>query len=487
MRENLLEDHFVRPRNVGVIANADGIGTAGSTDNCGDLVKIFISVAGDRLTRVTFKTIGCPAAIASSSMTTELAAGRTLDEAAMIAGSTVDAALGGLPQSKKRCSNLGADALQAAIEDFISRNELKATRPIDKGRVAVAMSGGVDSSTAAAILKEEGYDVIGVTMRLYDADTSAATRSCCSPLDISEARSVAAYIGFPHFTVDFRDHFRRGVIDSFCNEYSSGRTPNPCMECNRQLKFGHLLEKATKLGAGHLATGHYVNILWDKDSNRWLVKRSADDAKDQSYMFWAALQDALAKFLTPLGSRKKTDIRRLAAELNLNVAAKEDSQEICFIPDNNYRRFLQNYAGYKSRSGPIVDITGKRLGTHRGLPYYTVGQRRGLGIAYSKPLYVLAIRPKTNTLVVGVKEDFDTRSIIASEINFIPFDALDRPLGVEAAYRYNMRPVNATIHPLEDSKVRVDFKTPQGGVAPGQSVVFYNGDLVIGGGIIETI
>lgn len=483
---NLIEDHFANPRNVGEMVDAGGTGTAGSITDCGDMVKIFIKVDRDKLARVTFKTIGCPAAIASGSMTTELATDKTLDEAAMIASETVDAALGGLPKTKRRCSNLGAEALQAAIEDLISQKDFEAVRPENDRRVAVAMSGGVDSSTAAAILKKDGYDVIGITMRLHDTVAGEAVkRTCCSPLDIGDARSVAGRIGFPHFSVDFREVFRREVIDTFCADYLSGRTPNPCMECNRQIKFKNLIEKASKLGAGKVATGHYVNIIWNEKLGRYLIKRAYDRKKDQSYMFWAASQKVLAKLLTPLGGSKKAETRRLAAEFGLPVALKAESQEICFIPDNDYRRFLEDHNGYRPEPGPIVDLSGRRLGTHRGLPFYTVGQRRGLGIAHPEPLYVLAINTEKNMLVVGAMSEFYTKTLTATRTNFILFDDLKNPMEAAVMYRYNMQPVPAKISPLGAGRIKVDFADAQGGIAPGQSVVLYDGDLVVGGGIIN--
>ncbi len=482
--KNLINDHFINPRNIGELADADGVGTAGNSKD-GDFLKIFIKIDGDIIKRIAFKAFGCPTAIASGSMTTELAAGRSLDEAAMITSQKVEAALGGLPANKADCSNIGAKALQSALEDFISRDNFKTTRPVGERRVAVAMSGGVDSSTAAALLKSEGYDVIGITMRLHNETPIESSRACCSPLDIDDARNVAARLGFPHYSLDMRDKFESKVIKRFCDEYLLGKTPNPCMECNREIKFKELLKTARQLGAEHLATGHYVDIRHNETTGRYLVYRSVDKNKDQSYMFWSASQEVLSKLLMPLGNRTKKTTRSIAENFDLAVADKLESQEICFIPDNDYRRFLTEYAGYKPLPGPIVNLTGERLGEHHGLPFYTIGQRRGLGITHSEPLYVIEIRPDSNTLIVGSKSEFNTKTILVGEVNFIPFDNLSAPMPVQVKYRYNMSPVDAAVEAISDTEVKVIFDSPQGGVAPGQSVVFYDNDMVVGGGIIE--
>jgi len=480
---NLINDHFINPRNVGELTDADGIGTAGNSKD-GDFLKIFIKVDGDIICRITFKAFGCPTAIASGSMTTELAAGRRLDEAAMITSQKVEAALGGLPVNKAQCSNIGAQALQAALEDLISRDGFKATRPMGKSRVAVAMSGGVDSSTVAALLKKEGYDVIGITMRLHNEAPTASSGACCSPLDIGDARGVAGRLGFPHYTLDMRDRFASKVIERFCAEYLSGKTPNPCMECNREIKFKGLLEIARKLGAARLATGHYVDIRHSEATGRYLVYRSVDKNKDQSYMFWGASQEVLAKLIMPLGNQTKKTTRSIAENLDLAVADKPESQEICFIPDDDYRRFLTEYAGYEPLPGPIVNQAGELLGEHNGLPFYTIGQRRGLGVTHSEPLYVLEVRAGSNTVVVGTRSEFNTKTIKAGEVNFIPFDKLPAPMAVLVKYRYNMSPVGAVIEAISETEVKVTFDTPRGGVAPGQSVVFYDNEMVVGGGVI---
>lgn len=476
--------HFLNPQNVGRISDADGVGSAGNLRDCGDFIELFIKASGDRITDISFLATGCPASIASASVTTEMAKDKSIYKAAMIDDLVVDKALGGLAEDKKTCSNLGVSALRGALEDYVSSGRFRGV-PIVENRIAVAMSGGVDSSTAAAILRRDGYDVIGLTMRLHDSHDDYSHKNCCSPSDLADAAAVAVKIGFPHFGLNFKAIFKEKVIDNFLNAYVSGSTPNPCMECNRKLKFTALIEKANVLGASFVATGHYVRILHDDNSGRYLIKKAVDAVKDQSYMFWAAGQDVLSRFRTPLGDYIKPDIRKIAAGMGLAVATKSESQEICFIPDNDYRKFLISSNKSAPRPGPILDKAGNIVGTHRGLPFYTVGQRRGLGISNEKPLYVIKIDVDNNCLIVGEINDFDTVSLIAKESNFVLFDRLESDYEVEVKFRYNMEPVAATLRPIDDKRFLVEFREKQMGVAPGQSVVAYQGDLLVGGGVIE--
>ncbi len=482
---NSVKSHFFDPKNVGKMEHPSAIGTAGSIEECGDLVKIFIRVESFRIADISFLAEGCPSAIASSSMTTEIAKGLSIFEASMITGDDINSALGGLPDNKLSCSNLGATALKSALENFVSSDSF-IEMPKERQRTAVAMSGGVDSSTVAALLKNEGKEVVGLTMRLHDSTVAGQVdnRSCCSPEDIDDAWLVSKNLNIPHFTVDLRKAFKKHVIDDFYNEYTKGRTPNPCIQCNRKIKFTTLRSISEKLGANQLATGHYVKIAFDEVAKRFQVKIARDRSKDQSYMFWGADQGVLRSFIAPLGDYNKKEVRSVADRLGLSVAKKAESQEICFIPDNDYRSFLID-RGYDPKPGPIIDKENRSLGTHKGLPFYTVGQRKGLGIANNTPFYVTDILPADNTLVVGGIADFEKDSLIAKELNFIPFDGLIEDFEVEVKYRYNMEPVPAKIFPIADDAVKVELKSKSDtGIAPGQSVVFYVDDLVIGGGII---
>ena len=479
-----VKSHFLDPKNVGKLECPSAVGRAGNIEECGDLINIYLKVESFLIKDVSFLTQGCPSAIASSSMTTEIAKGLSIFDAAMITSNVINNALGGLPGDKLNCSNLGAVALKSALENLVSSDTFKEI-PKVRQKTAVAMSGGVDSSTVAALLKDEGKDVIGLTMRLHDSPVDEqVTRSCCSPKDINDAWQVSEVINVPHFTLDLREEFRKHVIDDFYSEYITGRTPNPCIQCNRKIKFTSLKSIAEKLGAGKIATGHYVKIAHDRVTDRYQIRIAKDRSKDQSYMFWGADQNVLSRFIAPLGDYSKKEVRSIAGKRGLLVAEKAESQEICFIPDNDYRGFLKN-RGYIPEPGPIKDKKGRSLGTHEGLPFYTVGQRKGLNIPSNSPLYVMDILPNDNTLVVGKIEDFDKNSIVAKELNFIPFNDLLEDIEVEVKYRYNMFPVPAKIFPITDGSVKVELRSKSDtGIAPGQSVVFYKDDLLIGGGII---
>ena len=352
--------------------------------------------------------------------------------------------------------------------------------------VVVGMSGGVDSSLTAALLKERGYDVIGVTMRLADEsrDFAANDRGCCSLAAVDDARRVSQIIGIPHYVMDFKELFRETVIDDFLSEYSKGRTPNPCIRCNRFVKFGGLLERAMELGANYVATGHYARIEQDGEG-RWLLKKGIDPQKDQAYALYHLDQHSLAHFLMPLGAFHKTETRRMAEERGLPVAHKPDSQEICFVPDDDYKAYLKEHAPGCLHPGDIVDMDGHVLGHHDGVPLYTIGQRKGLGIAAEHPLYVVRLDMEKNQVVVGGAGEVFSRGLIASDLSWIAMDALHEPLHVTAKVRYGKREGAATVEPMEHGRVRVTFAEPQRAVTPGQSVVFYDGDIVVGGGLID--
>ena len=337
----------------------------------------------------------------------------------------------------------------------------------------------------AALLKDQGYEVFGVTMQIWPADAPPAPEGgCCSLSAVDDARRVADTLGIPYYVMNFRDLFREKVIDYFCNEYVAGKTPNPCIACNRELKFAALLQKALTLGADFLATGHYGRIIYDRERSRYLLYRATDESKDQSYVLYGFTQEQLAHTLLPLGEFRKSEIREMAAGLGLKVATKPDSQEICFVPDDDYRGYLAAKIGDRIEPGPFLNRQGEVLGQHRGLAYYTVGQRRGLGLAFGKPLYVLELDPDRNAVILGESEELLATELVAGEVNFIPFDYLAQPLPVMAKIRYKAQPAAATIYPEEGNRLRVRFDQPQRAITPGQAVVFYQEDLVIGGGTI---
>lgn len=359
----------------------------------------------------------------------------------------------------------------------------------DTAKVVVAMSGGVDSSVAAAILKEDGYQVIGVTMQIWPSDKQAYEvdrfSGCCRFGAAEDAKRVAYKLGIPHYVMNFRDIFVHKVIADFCQEYSLGRTPNPCIRCNQYIKFDALLERAKGLDADFVATGHYARVGKAEASGRYLLKKGIDQRKDQSYVLYTLTQKQLEHALLPIGNFTKQRVREIARELKIPVVAKPESQEICFIPDDDYPKFLSEYIPQAVKPGPILDKQGSTLGEHQGILFYTIGQRKGLGISAKEPLYVTAIVHEKNAVVVGGKEEVYGTELVASGLNWISLTKLKRPITAKAKIRYLHSEAEAEITPVNEDKVRVRFKEPQMAITPGQAIVFYHGDTVIGGGTIE--
>ena len=354
-------------------------------------------------------------------------------------------------------------------------------------KVVVGMSGGVDSSVAAWLLKEQGYDVIGVTMQIWqdeDAEVQEAEGGCCGLSAVDDARRVAMDLGIPYYVMNFKEEFRKNVMDYFVGEYVEGRTPNPCIACNRHVKWESLLRRSMAIGADYIATGHYAQI--DRlPGGRYSLKTSVTAAKDQTYALYNLTQEQLSHTLMPVGSYHKEEIRDMAKRLGLPVAHKPDSQEICFIPDHDYASFIEEYTGRELPPGNFVDLDGRVLGRHRGITHYTVGQRKGLNLSMGRPVFVVEIRPETNEVVIGDNEDVFTNVLRCDKLNWMAVDGLHgKPMDVLAKIRYSHKGSPCTIREIGNDMVECRFHEPVRAVTPGQAVVFYDGDYVAGGGTI---
>jgi len=355
-------------------------------------------------------------------------------------------------------------------------------------RIVIAMSGGVDSAVAAALLKEQGYSVIGMTMKVWPKTSCGydKKRACCSLEGITDARVVSEKLDIPYYVIDLEKEFRKNVIDYFCKQYLEGITPNPCIVCNEKMKFGYLLNSAKKLNANLIATGHHAKINYDKAKKRYILRKGCDKVKDQSYFLFNLPQERLSHVLFPIGGLTKKKVRALAKKLGLmNVYKKLSSQEVCFMPDKNFPRFLKDEMGIDVKKGIIVDGNDKVLGEHKGIPFYTIGQRHGLGIAHKNPLYVIKIDKENNKIIVGEREKLKTKALIASDVNWISLKGIDKPLKVWAKIRYSHKASLAVVKKMKNKEVLVEFKKAQDAVTPGQAVVFYQKDIVVGGGWIK--
>lgn len=356
-----------------------------------------------------------------------------------------------------------------------------------RAKTAVAMSGGVDSSLAAAILKKKGHNLIGLTFRMWPKEEclESSPRPCCNLESIARARAAAVELDIPYYVLDFTVDFRKKVIDYFCEEYLKGRTPNPCVICNEKIKFGLLREKAKALGADLIATGHYARVDFDRKKNRYILRCGKDRDKDQSYFLFNLSQDQLAHAVFPLAGYTKAKARSAAKKYKLKTHDTISSQDVCFIRDLEYAEYIRKKTGLEIKEGDITDKDGNVFGRHKGIPFYTIGQRRGLGIAYSEPLYVTKIDVAGNRIIVGTKKDVLKKSLIAENMNWISREAPDKPIKVKARIRYNHRQRPAVARPYGKGRVRVDFDEPQESPTPGQAVVFYDKDIVVGGGWIK--
>lgn len=354
-----------------------------------------------------------------------------------------------------------------------------------KKRVVVAMSGGVDSSVAAALLVEQGYEVIGMMMRLWSepsCDGRSPANRCCTPDQMADARRVAGLLGIPFYVVDVQDHFRQTIVQFFIDEHANGRTPNPCIECNRQIRFTHLLERALALDADYLATGHYAQVVYTPSG--YQLRKGLDPNKDQSYVLHVLDQEKLGKVLFPIGGYTKPEVRELAKKFGLPVASKSESQDLCFLGDGDYRRFLNEYSQKASQPGPILTSDGDELGQHEGLPFYTIGQRKGLGISASEPLFVLRKDVARNALIVGPKSELGQQALLARDVNWLNGRPPQQPIPAQIKIRYKAQAIPGEVVDLGNGRCQVTFHEPVFGVTAGQGAVFYDGDVCLGGGII---
>ncbi len=353
-------------------------------------------------------------------------------------------------------------------------------------KALIAMSGGVDSSVAAYLMKEKGYDCIGATMKLFQNEDIGFSKehSCCSIDDVEDARRVATALDMPFYVLNFSENFKEKVVDKFVCCYENGMTPNPCIECNRHLKFTHLYNKAKELGYSYVVTGHYSRIDYNETTGRYELKKATDPTKDQSYVLYTMTQEQLAHTLFPLGGMNKDQVRELAESQNFINAKKHDSQDICFVPNGKYADFIEQYTGKNYPEGDFVDLDGNVLGRHKGIIRYTVGQRRGLGLSLKQSMYVVKVDPVSNTVILGYNDDLFTTTLVANNVNLISIPEINGELRCKARPRYNAKEAWATVTKLDEDKIQVVFDEPQRAITKGQAVVLYDEEVVIGGGTI---
>jgi len=450
-------------------------GAAGGAP-CGDLVRLSVAVEDGRIAEVTFDAEGCAAATAAAASVAEVAEGESVLDAAAVGAEDVAVAVGGLSPQGRHAADLAADALHRALSEAASSSERLAEPPSSGERVLVAMSGGVDSAVAALLERERGAEVVAVTLKLWADQHSDGAKSCCSPEAVLGARSLAHRMGIPHLTLDLEELFRARVVGEFISGYAAGRTPNPCVVCNGDVRIDAMLQLADRLGASTLATGHYARVVDDADGP--LLAAASDEAKDQTYMLSGVRPQTLARLRFPLADLTKPRVREIAAGAGLPVASKVESQDLCFLAGEGKRTFLRRHGGLGERPGQIVDVAGNVLGNHGGFHNFTVGQRRGIGIGGGDPLYVLETDARSNRVVVGDREDLARRRVrVRDALLRRPGDRVDR-----VKLRYRSRPIDCEVtapagrHP----ELWLELGEPAYGVAPGQTACLMDGDMVVG-------
>jgi tRNA-uridine 2-sulfurtransferase len=475
------------PAGSGGIPRPDAVGESGAA-SCGDLVRMQLRIAGGRVRAAGFLCFGCGAATAAAAAACERLEGASLDDALRLSADDLDRDLGGLGPERRHGPELVADAVARALEGWYSSRLGAVGLPLRAGRVAVAMSGGVDSAVAALLLREAGCDVVGVTMRLWhDPADAAADRSCCSPETVRMARATAHALGMPHLTLDVAETFRRGVVESFIAGYRAGRTPNPCVTCNGAVRFDVLRGAAALLGAHGLATGHYARVARDA-AGRPQVARAADASKDQSYMLALLGPAVLERLRFPLGELPKDAVRARARAAALPAADAVESQEVCFVGAGGHAAFLER-AGLPARPGAVEDRHGRRLGAHAGYWRFTVGQRRGIGVAAPEPLYVLGTDAARNAVIVGPREALATRTVAVRDVlDHVAHGEIGaEPVEVRLRYRGRALAARVSRPPNGQSDLVLELTDPADGVAPGQTAALYrDGSLVAAGTIAET-
>jgi tRNA-specific 2-thiouridylase len=463
-------DHLEYPRGRGCAPPGAYSGTAGGAA-CGDLVRIDLALDGDRVAGAGFEASGCGAAIAAGSAVVELLDGASVLDAARIGAGEVAAELGGLSPGKLHAAELAADALHVALGAAVAKAGAAALAP---ARTPVAMSGGVDSAVAALLVARDGRAAVAVTLELWRDEANDAEASCCSAHAVRLARSVAHRMGMPHFTLDLRAAFAAGVVTPFLEDHAAGLTPNPCVRCNGNVRLDAMLDFADRLGAADLATGHYARVTSDG-----LLRTAVDPAKDQSYMLAALSTASLARMRFPLGGLRKPEVRDLARAAGLPVADRRESQDLCFLAGTGKSAFLARHGGVRERPGAIVDRSGATVGRHRGQHLFTVGQRKGLGVASTEPLFVLAKDRAANTVTVGTRAELATTEVaVRDAVLHRPVDAVDR-----VKLRYRSRPLDCRVE-ARDGGLALHLAEPVDGAAPGQVACLMHGDVVVGHGVI---